>query len=566
MLQIAIVIVALAVASVDLSTAEDVADLSDSNLDVPAAAMKLNKNLRRALLKALTDLEAESVEQRKNNDESLIAQAYTANQFQDVSKKDLSNKIGGISQKSSFSFDGFPGDDEIIPSEDKLQNSSFVQTDKYVIMSSSPSMTIEKATKNDARSFHVQNVIMSDKNNQGPKIEQLMETKKPNGDSYVSYVNKIDSITLKPLTQLTEGLTGASSNGITLENSLPLPKPTVSSPTDSPKINDTLTNGNKIIEKSEEVKIFQAPLVAAFTVQQDESGAPKSVVPIFKPTGDGQALTLQEQLEFKQRLLEKQLEELQQQQLQQTQFLIRQRHLYEQQIRQKQQQQYYIQEHARFKQIEEQNKLKLLEEQRLKQFEEQRLKQFEEQRLKQFDDPRIFRFQQQSIPLQQQQQQQVVPLQQQKYRFFEQATNLLNIPTPAESNVRLQPSVSQEAFNSVGNFGFNEKQPSLPGRNTFTFGVPQRNPINFVYNPYTQNQYRQTRPQQTPAKQIQHLLYQSGIAGELGNAEGSGGQEDLNIVSKVLALNVGAIPNKNLHFTTNNRINNGFVAKVPANA
>ncbi|KAI4491889.1 hypothetical protein M0804_003281 [Polistes exclamans] len=556
MLQIAIVIVGLAVVSVDhRSTAEDVADLSESNLDVPAAAMKLDKNLRRALLKALTDLEAESVEQRKNNDEP-IAQAYTSNQFQDISKKDLNKKIG-IVQKSSFSFDGFPGDEEI-PSEDKLQNSSFVQTDKYVIMSSSPSMTIEKATRNDARSFHVQNIIMSDKNQAlkvGPKMEQL-ETKKSNGESYVSYVNKVDSITLKPLTELTEGLTGVASNGIALANSLPLPKPTASSPTDSPKINDTLMNGSKVIEKSEEVKIFQAPLVAAFTVQQDESGAPKSVVPIFKPTGDGQALTLQEQLEFKQRLLEKQLEELQQQQLQQTQFLIRQRHLYEQQLRQKQQQQYYLQEQARIKQIEEQAKLKQLE--------EQRLKQFEEQRLKQFEDPRILRFQQQPVLLQQQ----PVPLQQQKYRFFEQATNLLNIPTPAESNVRLQPTSTrfnrQEAFNSVGNFGFNEKP--LATRNTFTFGVPQRNPINFVYNPYTHNQYRQTRPQQTPAKQIQHLLYQSGIAGELGNAEGSGGQEDLNIVSKVLALNVGAIPNKNLHFTTNNRVNNGFVAKVPANA
>jgi len=109
----------------------------------------------------------------------------------------------------------------------------------------------------------------------------------------------------------------------------------------------------------------------------------------------------------------------------------------------------------------------------------------------------------------------------------------------------------QEAFNAVGNFGFNLDKQSPPSRNTFNFNALPRNPNTFVYNPYLQFRQIPTRTQ-TPAKQIQRLLYQSGVAGELGNVQGQG-SEDLNIVSKVLALNVGALPNKNYQYTTNNR-------------
>lgn len=96
----------------------------------------------------------------------------------------------------------------------------------------------------------------------------------------------------------------------------------------------------------------------------------------------------------------------------------------------------------------------------------------------------------------------------------------------------------------------------LPNRNTFNFNpVQQRNPQSF--NQFSQ--FRQARQplQATPAKQIQNLLYQSGIANELQNGiQGfPGSQEDLNIVSKVLALNVGAVPStNNLQFDGSQRV------------
>lgn len=575
-------------------------EIPPNDIDFAPALAKLDKNLRQVLLKTLTELEAESAEQRKDEDEkSLIMTAEKS--YDEVVKRNLNKNLGVIT-KATFSFNGFPGDEEI-PSEEKLQNSSFIESKKYT---SSSGTIIEKASRDDAESFHVHNIIVPDKTS---TTYSPLTTRKASSSS----VSKIDSITLKPITQVSESLTQSASNRISSANANALiaPKPTASSPTASPKSNVTSVFGKKEKVQAEEVKIFQAPLVAAFTVQQDELGVPKSVVPIYRQSGDGQALTLQEQLEFKQKLLEKQLAELQQQQIQQTQFLIRQRQLYEQQLRQKQQQQQqYLQEQARIKQLEEQTKIKQLEEQRLKQLEQQRIYQLQQQNhaplqkqhifeqanfivplqphlepavhlqpsvsleLPNAAAPPLFRtnfpeqqlhFQQLRQQPQQQHNSQPLPQPQALHQQPPQLHQQLQIP----HQQRLQNFVSfptdfqppvipatrfnrQEAFNAVGNFGFNldNKQPP-PSRNAFSFNVPPRNPSTFVFNPYVQ--YRQTPVRaQTPAKQIQRLLYQSGVAGELGNVQGPGA-EDLNIVSKVLALHVGALPNKNYQFSTSNR-------------
>lgn len=629
--------------SITLARSQE-AEISDKGLDGTQPPLKLDKNLRRALLKALSDLEAESAEQHKDERES-ISQRDTS-EFEAVAKKNLNKDLGV--QKSMFSFQGFPGDEDS-PSEDKLQNSSFVEAVRYVTLKT-PAMNIEKATQDDARSFHVQNVMLPEKTAPtfGAKTQpKLEETKRAQTSTNTFSVDKVESLTLKPAIELSESLAGSASTGIASANMLVVDKPVepiVSIPRSN---NATVPASSDSKDKTEEVKIFQAPLVAAFTVQQDELGVPKSVVPIFRSPNDGQALTLQEQLEFKQKLLEKQLMELQQQQLHQTQFLMRQQQLYEQQLRQKQQQQYYLQEQARIKQLEEQAKLKRLEEQRLKQLEEQRFKQLEEQRLQRFqpqrlppqkqfffdqsnnlvsfqptvesnvhlqpsvalevpnvaapppfqlnfqEQPRLQPFRQQHQQLQQPQQlqhvQQPQQLQQQLQQLqqpqqlqqlqhpqqlqqlqhpqqFQQLQQPQQLHQPQQQqrlqqtftafSAEFQPSLPsstrfnrQEAFNSVGNFGFNVDNKPTPSRSNFGFNVPQRSPVNY-YNPYTHNHYRQNKPP-TPAKQIQHLLYQSGIANDLGNVQGTGNHEDLNIVSKVLALNVGAVPNKNLQYKAN---------------
>lgn len=275
----------LATVWITLTRSQD-PEISSTNLDVTQPPIKLDKNLRRALLKALTDLEAESAEQYKDESET-ISQRDTS-PFEGIAKKNLNDNLGV--QKTTFSFKSFPGDDDV-PSEDKLQNSSFVEGIRYVTLNT-PSMNIEKATQEDARSFHVQNVILPEKKSNF-RSESKEQREKTPATMNIFPVNKMESLTQKPA-DVSESLTRSASNSIA--NALVSPKPTVVTPTVSTKNNVTITELDDSKDKTEEVKIFQAPLVAAFTVQQDEQGVPKSVVPIFRSPNDGQALTLQEQL------------------------------------------------------------------------------------------------------------------------------------------------------------------------------------------------------------------------------------------------------------------------------
>lgn len=155
LLQITLAVVLLATAtlgSCQLHPVDLPGDLLASPSDgVPATRLppappgvKLDKNLRRALLKALVDLEAESAEQHQ-----AAAATSSTDQPEEVGSTEPDQKqqqqqesgdddgarydfLEISKQKSaSFLFDGFPGDDEP-PSEDKLQNSSFVEQDKFV--------------------------------------------------------------------------------------------------------------------------------------------------------------------------------------------------------------------------------------------------------------------------------------------------------------------------------------------------------------------------------------------------------------------------------------------------
>lgn len=478
--------------------------------------VKLDRNLRRALLKALTDLEADDP-----TDDEAVESATSGDILREVKKV----------EEAKYVLKGF--NQEEIPSEDKLQNSSFVEQERLVASDSTavtvePVTVIERLNDNEAEVVNIKAITSSS--------DEKLETTTIAAES-------------------TESLKSSASNGIALANALASPKPTVASPlpelfaTKNPTTTTTTTTTTtgtatgKKLETAEEVKIFQAPLVAAFTVQQDELGIPKSVVPIYRPTGDGKALTLQEQLEFKQQLLEKQLADLQQQQQQQTHFLLRQQQLYEQQLRQKQ---YYLQEQNRIKAEEQARLNKQIEAQRLqKQIEEQRIYQ---QRLQQFQQKQQFTadqtnnvltFQspvkgpglqsthvhlQPSLTLQlpsaapplsfiNNNNNQQFAAHQEQFRLQhirqqqQQQHQRLQQSFPTAFQTEFQPPVissatrfnRQEAFNSVGNFGVNEatiakqqiKQPAftqfppLPARNN-NHNNGQSN--NFLFNPYSNNQ------------------------------------------------------------------------------
>uniref|UniRef100_A0A0C9RGC0 Uncharacterized protein n=1 Tax=Fopius arisanus TaxID=64838 RepID=A0A0C9RGC0_9HYME len=559
-----------------------VTSAEDSEEVSPLPPIKIDKHLRRALLKALEDLEAESEEQKEDTSppEKVVTKV--------TDNIDTSERFSG----ASFSFSGFPSDSSEIPSEEKLQNSTFVESEK---LETTDGKETDKAT------FQKFDVLLGDK--------EILE-KSPNANQVDQILTRsveitsgksVNSIDRSPKQKdEKESLSFSSSNGIASAsaNSLIPPSPTPPSPTVKPvprNLTSPLlpTKVPSVSAKPEdsEVKIFQAPLVAAFTVQQDERGVPKSVVPLYKPGTDNQGLSLQEQLDFKQQLLERQLAELQAQHAQQTQFLYKQQLLYQEQLRLKQRQQLYLQEQARLKQIEEQRTQQLKQaQQQVQQQVQEQLRQgqnlqgaFSQNNLLTFQPPlqtqnvqfqpsvafqlpnaippppfapvpsvqdqlrlqlqRQQILQQQAQQLQQQRQQAVFLQQQRLQQSFPGFQNDFQppAPTPATRFNR------QEAFGTVGNFGVNDNRqiitrnhlepPRLPPQDFGAFN-------NFGFR--GQN----FRPQ-TPARQIQHLLFQSGVAGALQspqNQQGRSNQEDLNIVSKVLALNVGAVPTKNLQF------------------
>ncbi|OXU27473.1 hypothetical protein TSAR_011211 [Trichomalopsis sarcophagae] len=535
---------------------------SPESASLPPPPVKLDKNLRRALLKALVDLEAESAEQQTDqpvNDEERSTESVNIDEnkydFLEISKQ----------KSSSFSFDGFPSEDET-PSEDKLQNSSFIESDKYAQSDAPEQPTGEQQPPKDyTKGVQVHHVVPSEKASAiyETKPGELLETVESrsigstsspaSSSSASSDLNLIQkSMTFAPITE-TLSVSASGSIASAAANSLVAPRPTAA--TNLPKASNHTSSKiprNKE-ESAEDVKIFQAPLVAAFTVQQDERGIPKSVVPLYKSSASGQPLSLQEQLDFKQRLLEKQLAQLQAQQSQQTQFLLRQRQAYEEQLRQKQQQDYFLQEQRR---LHEQQRLQRvqLQQQQQQQFIQQ-LPRF--QQLPQPQQQQTFKatnnvqfqpslslevpsvgpaqpFQQGPVrtPLQQQQQQQP------QTQFF----------PPQQQQAPLARFNRQEAFNSVGNFGFNnvqqQSQPSfVQQRSQEQQSEAPFRPLRQQYRLQLQSSPGQSPPQHTPARQIQELLYQSGIANDLQGA-GTRHLEDINIVSKVLALNVGALPGK----------------------
>uniref|UniRef100_A0A182QNU0 Cyclic nucleotide-binding domain-containing protein n=1 Tax=Anopheles farauti TaxID=69004 RepID=A0A182QNU0_9DIPT len=266
-------------------------------------------------------------------------------------------------------------------------------------------------------------------------------------------------IIAKPKTTLSTPKQDAENEIVPLVEEPPAPTTTVAPPPPTPPSTTTVSvpvsttpapthneDGENIEQvKSEDVKIFQAPLVAAFTVQQDQLGVPRNVIPLLQtppkqkppspatnappapapiPVESPVSLSTRA-LEEKTRLLEQQLIALQNQQRAQEQ-LLRAKIQQEQAIIQQQQQQL------------QQQKQRLEEETRL------RIQRFEQEQ-------RLFRQQQQQL-FQQQFQQQQPPSTQQLPPFkpqqqplqpplAPQPTFVQELPRPGPA-VQFIPSVS----------------------------------------------------------------------------------------------------------------------------
>ncbi|XP_069681672.1 uncharacterized protein [Periplaneta americana] len=343
------------------------------------------------------------------------------------------------------------------------------------------------------------------------------------------------------------------------------------------------TRDDKANADDQEVSIFQAPLVAAFTLEQDEKGNPKSVVPLLRrPLPAPQKAQQQQNTQQRplqqfpqqntQQLTQRPLQQFPQQQPQQ--FPQQRPHQFPQQPQQ------FPQQPQQFPQQQfSQQPPQQFPQQPPQQFPQQPPQQFPQQQPQQFPQQRPQQFQQQSQRFTQQQQQhftqqqtqhfpQQQPQQFSQHRFqiqpqrfqpeltreeelerktrlleqqlllfqqqqqFQQQQNLLKQQEQLrqrqqqlfqEEQQRLQRPQRQETGTGIVDF---QQSVDIPVQQPQAVQQPQ----DFLFR-----KANSARPQ-TLNNQLQNLLFQSGVAGDL-QSNGGTPQEDLNIVSKILSLN-----------------------------
>ncbi|XP_041971249.1 protein PIEZO homolog [Aricia agestis] len=372
---------------------------------------------------------------------------------------------------------------------------------------------------------------------------------------------------------------------------------TTTTTTPKPTHNDDGENIEEVDKK--DVQVYQAPLVAAFTVQQDANGVPKNVFPIYQQINNNQdlklagssnfltnnpnkgqndyislQLSLQRELEEKQRILEEQLKLLQFHQRQQEQILRQQQLLIQQKDAQRQQQLLLEQEKLNRLQLEQQRNNA-----NLNNFQPPVLNkpvpnipiptnnplplssQVSIQKSVTLDQSNIIANQQQLpnreavdflLHLRNQQQNQF-PLQQNHLPqgidtflrpkptvAFNQATNLNQLTAFDDLPQRQSNRVfrQESGVGNFGNFQNNNFNPNNVNNNFNPNNVNNNRFNNFNPNNVNNNRFFPgNRPNQFNSDyELKQLLAQRGIHGRA--------QEDLNIVSKVLSLNHGVPVNR----------------------
>ncbi|XP_039750059.1 uncharacterized protein LOC120626574 [Pararge aegeria] len=297
----------------------------------PPPSVRLDPYIRKALLKALTDLEdSESFTVADSTDETFPIDSDILNTREDV-------RVGEANKDNikihSFVVNGqaaFANTSNTSPTfiDDKISilGTTVGNVENYVTATLPTQSTFSEIFQTRESGVNLQ------------QVRSIQSTTKSKTDiAHNKYV------TLKPKSTVSTTTT----------------KTTTTTTTPKPTHNDDGENIEDVDKK--DVQVFQAPLVAAFTVHQDADGVPKKVIPIYQQTTNqdilkasptsnvltqklpiesfpnipssefiNHQLSLQKQLEEKQRILEEQLRFLQIQQRQQEELLRNQQLFFQQ--------------------------------------------------------------------------------------------------------------------------------------------------------------------------------------------------------------------------------------------
>ncbi|XP_058444837.1 putative mediator of RNA polymerase II transcription subunit 12 [Malaya genurostris] len=434
----------LALVSASSDSSDDSSDSQSRNPDVKR--IRIDSTLRKALLRALRHLKDRQEEESDQlNDSNTTEENFSTTLLDEILEESTySDRETNIRYHSYEAADSTSdnGSNEIIKTIIISKPKTTLIPPKVDLLRSESVPDPIKERENDVDSNQVARSVSS-----GSGTNNLDETK--DEKSSITVVTPIPSVVTSQVTP-TETVST-----------------TTTTTTKAPTHNADGENIEKV--KSEDVKIYQAPLVAAFTVQQDQLGVPHNVIPLLQvptkkapvdftgatpsfpkiiPISQASSTTNQNQnpptvqtpvplntraLEEKTRLLEQQLITLQNQQRIQEQ-LLRNKIIQEQQLILQQQQQLQQQ---RFR-LEEETRIRLQkfeEEQRLFRQQQQQLQQqqFKLQQQQQQQQPLFKQFPVQQQPNNQQSQ----PLQQQQ----PQAQFIQELPRTGPA-VQFIPSVS----------------------------------------------------------------------------------------------------------------------------
>lgn len=546
------------------------ADSESANEVDPKPPIHLDPVLRRALLKAIENLENEE----ETDDSSTTTESTTTEDSEILTTGDETDS------KTKIQF-------SITDQEPSVQFHSFVVDGHKAF-----------ENKTDEATTKTEDVESATYKGLDPILVEDIDVKETNFNSLTQTRSIQSSI--------------VAENNVAPKSKIESKKEEVSTKKPEPTTTTTTTprpifneDGENIEElDNHEVQVFQAPLVAAFTVHQDAQGLPKSVVPIYKQAvrkpitpslpitrmqlgtqsskfqaqlNDislnqfqnpqiSQQLALQQQLELKQRLLEEQIQKLQNQQKQ-----------HEEQLRQ---QQYLHQQQLLFSQNEQQRQQqRILEEQKLRQQQYTEQQQRTSQNFVQNNQFRQQNFQK-NVPTSVSFQPSIslppsslpIGISEQQLPQREAVDFLVRLRSGQQSPFPLQPNIPIVPSNQLqvpvdkpftNNFVDKARQNSnvrvfRHDLSTGNLGINTNNGFNRNYQfsnnfrniPLTPHHNRYSHD-----NELQNLLFQSGLA------QGGRSQEDLSIVSKVLSLNHGVNfrnnflnSNPNIHFGESKRI------------
>ncbi|XP_047528757.1 myb-like protein Q [Vanessa atalanta] len=555
-----------------LGVAQDTTNYDDTNVKTnnvePSPSVRLDPYIRKALLKALSDLE---------ENENVTISETTDGTSPFFSENTSDEVTVSQAKKENIQIHSF-----VVNGQSAFNNSSHV-TPMFI----DKNISILSTTVGNVENHDIANPTKTPYN-------EIFQTRE-------SGVN-IQQVRSIPSASKTKDSNFAQ-NKLTTEKPHRISTTTTSTTTTTTTPKPTHNEDGENIEEvsKKDVQVFQAPLVAAFTVHQDADGVPKKVIPIYQQTNiqSGsktssisnlptnipqhlspnnpvnyiqdftssefitQQLTLQKQLEDKQRILEERLRFLQIQQRQQEELLRSQQLLLQQKEAERIQQ-------SLFEQDQFKKQLLLLEQQKLPTQQISNFhahKNFPQNQILNQNNQRPLKSQvsiQPSVSLDQTN----TLAAQQQLPNREAVDFLIHLRTKQQNQFPLQDNHLPQGIsnflqpNSAQNFnqGLNfqltnqikssddprQKQGTRVFRHESGVGnlginIPNYNRFNTFDPPFTNHFSTPNRISQfSPDVELKQLLAQSNL--------NSRAQEDLNIVSKVLSLNHGIpfhnIPNR----------------------